>query len=188
MEEVNRSGRVLDSLRSGAERGERQQRAFMFTDIVGSTELLGVIGDEAWGDLKRWHDQTLRGVAAAQGGEEVNEAGDGFFFAFRDLLSAVTSAVAMQRTLADHRRTAGFAPRVRIGIHCAEATKVDGSYVGQGVHEAARVGSVAGPNEIVISGTSLAGAMVQGLGEPRLVELKGLAGTSVVHPIDWSAT
>ena len=79
-------------------------------------------------------------------------------------------------------------PRVRIGIHCAEATKVDGSYVGQGVHEAARVGSVAGPNEIVISGTSLAGAMVQGLGEPRLVELKGLAGTSVVHPIDWSAT
>lgn len=77
---------------------------------------------------------------------------------------------------------------MRIGIHCAEATKVDGSYVGQGVHEAARVGSVAGPNEIVISGTSLAGAMVQGLGEPRLVELKGLAGTSVVHPIDWSAT
>ena len=37
-------------------------RTFLFTDIVGSTALIGVIGDEAWDDLRRWHDQTLRSL------------------------------------------------------------------------------------------------------------------------------
>ena len=31
----------------------------MFTDIVGSTMLIEAIGDEAWEQLRRWHDDSL---------------------------------------------------------------------------------------------------------------------------------
>ncbi|MFA7249758.1 MAG: LuxR family transcriptional regulator [Dehalococcoidia bacterium] len=177
---------ILEELRRRGTQGERQRRAFMFTDIVGSTELISVIGDEAWGDLVRWHDEALRRLASAHGGEEINHAGDGFFFAFQDVRSAVTAAVGIQRALAAHRRNAGFAPRVRIGLHAAEATRVDESYLGQGVHEAARIGALAGANEIVASADSLDGLALDGLGEPRSVELKGIPGPVEVRTIDWA--
>lgn len=57
-------------------------RTFMFTDIVKSTTLVEAIGDDAWEDLLRWHDVTLRSLFAGHGGEEIDHAGDGFFVAF----------------------------------------------------------------------------------------------------------
>jgi class 3 adenylate cyclase len=62
----------------------RATRTFMFTDIVKSTNLVEAMGDEAWENLLRWHDQTMRSLLAAHKGEEVKQAGDGFFFAFAD--------------------------------------------------------------------------------------------------------
>ena len=43
-----------------ASRADRVTRTFMFTDIVTSTDLVGVIGDEAWSEVLRWHDRELR--------------------------------------------------------------------------------------------------------------------------------
>ena len=40
--------------------GERVRRAFLFTDIVRSTNLIDAIGDEAWEHVVRWHDSALR--------------------------------------------------------------------------------------------------------------------------------
>ncbi len=55
---------------------------FMFTDIVGSTNLAEAMGDEAWEHVLKWHDDTLRGLVAKDGGEVVSPTGDGFFVAF----------------------------------------------------------------------------------------------------------
>jgi class 3 adenylate cyclase len=49
----------------------------MFTDIVKSTDLVGVIGDEAWENLLAWHDQALRSLFASHGGEVAHHTGDG---------------------------------------------------------------------------------------------------------------
>ena len=91
---------------------ERGVKTFLFTDIVRSTDLLSAIGDEAWLDVVRWHDEKLRSLFVGRGGEEVDHAGDGFFVAFDDPASAIGCAVAIQRALADHRRAHGFAPAV----------------------------------------------------------------------------
>ena len=40
----------------------------MFTDIVTSTDLVGVIGDQAWEKLLRWHDREFRKSIAEHGG------------------------------------------------------------------------------------------------------------------------
>src|SRR6266536_6597216 len=120
----------------------------MFTDIVRSTQLIEAIGDEAWADLVRWHDQTLRALFATHGGEEVDHAGDGFFVAFAATRLAIECGVAIQRTLLDHRRRQGFAPQVRIVIHAAPAQKHDGAYR---VHAAARIAALAEAGEILAS-------------------------------------
>jgi len=166
--------------------GQRVVRTFMFTDIERSTNLVEAIGDEAWEDLLAWHDQTLRKQLAEHGGEEVDHTGDGFFVAFPDARSALDCAIAIQRSLAEHRRATGFAPRVRIGLHAAEATQQDDNYRGRGVHEAARVGALAAGGEIVATESTVeaAGDGV-GFSEPREVSLKGIAEPVNVVTVEW---
>src|SRR6185436_13299260 len=86
---------------------ERVTRTFMFTDIVTSTDLVGLIGDEAWNELLRWHDRELRAAFARHAGEEANHTGDGFFAAFGRAGDAIDCAVDIQRLLVRHRREHG---------------------------------------------------------------------------------
>ena len=104
----------------------------MFTDIVKSTNLAEAMGDDAWLELLRWHDETLRAAFASHNGEEVGTTGDGFFVVFDSPDAAVTCAVAIQRRLADHRKQHGFAPQVRIGLHASEAAQVENDFRGKG--------------------------------------------------------
>jgi class 3 adenylate cyclase len=159
----------------------------MFTDIVGSTALVEAIGDEAWHDLLRWHDEALRRCFAENAGEEVDHTGDGFFAAFPTAEAALACASNIQRKLAEHRRDHGFAPQVRIGLHAAEATRVAGDYEGAGVHAAARVGALAGGGEILVSVDTLSGVDAPTVGAPREVELKGFSKPVRVVAVDWRA-
>src|SRR5918992_2979350 len=127
----------------------RVERTFMFTDIEKSTNLVEAMGDEAWQSLLRWHDETLRSLFTSHRGEEVVATGDGFFVAFESPEEAIACAVAIQRKLADHRRTQGFAPQVRIGAHAAGATQVGRNFTGKGVHESSRIANMAEGGEIL---------------------------------------
>ena len=162
-------------------------RTFMFTDIVDSMRLVETLGDEQWESLLAWHDRTLRGCFEACAGEEVKHEGDGFFVAFAEPGCALECACSIQRTLRDHRREQGFAPRVRIGIHATGATDRGGDYVGRGVHETARIAAAAGAGEIIASRNTLeaAGNAFRVLNE-RSLELKGLAEPVKVATVDWS--
>jgi class 3 adenylate cyclase len=163
----------------------RAVRTFVFTDIVASTQLLEAIGDDAWNDLRRWHDETLRACAARNDGEEVDHTGDGFFLSFADPGSAVACAREIQQRLAEHRRNHGFAPQVRIGLHAAEATRAGSNYTGMGVHTAARVGAVAEAGEIVASATSVEGLEGLELTDRRSVTMKGIAEPIEMVSIGW---
>jgi len=171
--------------RPAAATGQRVTRTFMFTDMVRSSSLVEAIGDDAWADLTRWHDQMLRPLFARHGGEEIDHAGDGFFIAFADAGSGIECAVAIQRALADHRRSYGFAPQVRIGLHTATATRQGASYRGRGVHEAARIAALAEGEQILASRESVLGLTKFAASEPRSVQLKGLAEPVEVVMIEW---
>jgi class 3 adenylate cyclase len=164
----------------------RATRTFVFTDIVDSTKLVELVGDEGWDSIIRSHDQALRSLFAEHGGEEVKTIGDGFFVAFERTDRAIECAVAIQRRLAAHRQTHGFAPAVRIGVHAAEATRKGLDYSGKGVNLAARIGGVASGGEILASAETVA-ASVPSVPhtEPRTVALKGIAEPVEVVSIDW---
>ena len=162
------------------------RRTFVFTDIVSSTNLAEAMGDEAWEHLLRWHDDTLSALISDHGGEVVNRTGDGFFAAFDSSGDAVRSAVAIQRALAEHRRTHGFAPGVRIGLHVADANQRSGDYSGKGVHVAARIAALAGAGEIFASTDTVAQERPYPVSDARSVSLKGVADDVDIVSILWS--
>jgi class 3 adenylate cyclase len=184
---AKRVGRLLgDEQGIAARAGERVKRTFVFTDIVGSTSLAEALGDDAWQELIHWHDQTLRAIFSRYGGTEVKQTGDGFFVAFEDASTAIEAAVAVQRSLAEHRRGHGFAPQVRIGLHEAEASTRAIDFAGRGVHEAARIGSLAGGGQILASVNTVQGAATRfPVSAPRSVTLKGVSQPVDVVTIDW---
>lgn len=177
-------GLLADIPRAG---GDRETRTFMFTDIVDSTRLVELLGDESWTMLLAWHDRALRGAFAEFHGTEVKHEGDGFFVTFATPDGALRCAQAIQRAMREHRQDHGFAPRIRIGVHTAEATSRGGDYSGRGVHEAARVGSAGGADEILATSETLA---LAGEGydasETRMVALKGFADPVELVTVAWS--
>jgi class 3 adenylate cyclase len=162
----------------------RTNRAFLFSDIVDSTRLAETLGDETWADLLRWHDAALRDLFVEHHGDEVDHAGDGFLVTFDSAAPAISCAVEVQRMLAAHRREHGFAPRIRIGVHIADAVRSGRAFRGSGVHEAARIAALAGADEIL---ASLEAADAAGFrhGEVRTVELRGIARPVQVVTLAW---
>jgi class 3 adenylate cyclase len=161
----------------------RVAKTFVFTDIVKSTNLVEALGDEAWAALLHWHNETMRAVFIAHQGTEVVSTGDGFFVEFETPEAALACAVAIQRVLAEHRQTHGFAPQVRIGVHTSDATKIGGNFTGKGVHEAARIAALAQGGEILASRQTMIPRYHAS--EPRLVTLKGIAEPMEIVSVQW---
>ncbi len=168
----------------GKEAPRRVEKTFMFTDIEGSTNLVEALGDEAWQGVLHWHDETLRALFAEHKGEEVVATGDGFFLGFDSPDDALACAAAIQRRLAEQRRTQGFAPKVRIGVHASGATQVGRNFSGKGVHEAARIAALADGGEILASKATAADGRFP-ISEPRTVTLRGTSEPIEIVSVDW---
>lgn len=179
------SPQAVQSRRPVTPAAERHRRTFVFTDMVRSTNLVEAMGDEAWDQLLRWHDETLRSLFRSHRGEEVNRIGDGFFVAFEEAKPAADCARAIQQALARHRLEHGFAPQVRIGLHEAEATRKGNDYQGKGVHLAARIAALANGGEILASRPVAAHLGRLALSDVRTVKLKGFSEPVDVVSIDW---
>jgi class 3 adenylate cyclase len=166
--------------------GVREVKTFVFTDIVDSTRLVELLGDDGWDSLLSWHDRTVRECFAAHRGREVKHEGDGFFIVFPDPRSALDCAIALQRALDEHRREHGFAPKLRIGIHAAEATQRGGDFFGQGVHVTARVAAAGTAGQILATAVTVATAGDDyPSSELRSLGLKGVAEPVDIVEVDW---
>ena len=159
--------------------GERVLATILFSDIVGSTPMIERIGDHAWAELLREHNQMIRAAIGRYRGREIDSAGDGFLALFDGASMAVNAATLMDPSVSK----LGF--RVRVGIHTGEIEIVGGKARGLAVHAAARVASLAGPGEVLISGTTHdlldgSGLSFESRGEH---ELKGLRGTRPIFSL-----
>ena len=115
---------------------------FLFTDIEGSTRLLGELG-HGYADALSEHRRVVRDACAAHGGAEVDTQGDAFFVAFADAKAALAAAA--------HAQSALTVP-VRMGVHTGEPELTEEGYVGLDVHRAARICAVAHGGQVVVSG------------------------------------
>ena len=128
----------------------------------------------------------MRECIADHNGREIKHEGDGLFVAFPDPRCALDCAVALQRTLVEHRREHGFAPSVRIGIHATQATRRGGDFIGRGVHVAARVGGAGAAGEILATADTMAAADFSYPDSAvRSLQLKGIADPIETVEVDW---
>src|SRR6185295_18511597 len=120
----------------------------------------------------REHNERIRTVIDRFRGREMATLGDGFLALFDGAAKAVVAAAAMDPAVAE------LGLRIRTGVHTGEVSIVGGQARGVAVHAAARVAALAGPGEVLVSGSTH--DMLDGSGlslEPRgEYELKGLTG------------
>jgi class 3 adenylate cyclase len=126
---------------------DRVLATVMFTDIVGATTRAAELGDRAWRDLVQRHHSVIRAMLGRYRGSEVDTAGDGFFATFDGPARGARCAVAIRDAL----RPLGL--EIRAGLHTGEVETINDKVGGIAVHIGARVGSLAGAGEILVSNT-----------------------------------
>jgi class 3 adenylate cyclase len=151
----------------------------LFTDIVDSTARLREIGDVAWRDALHAHNLSLRDSLNAFRGREITTTGDGFMAFFDSATRAVRCGAEMVRS------ARAMNLPIRVGIHSGEVEFVGVDARGLAVHVAARVLSVAGPDEVLVSSTTRdllegSGMILVNAGEH---EFKGLSGARQVFRV-----
>jgi predicted ATPase len=143
----------------------------VFTDIAGSTRLLEMLGTQAYRSALEEHRTVVRRAFALYGGYEVDNEGDGFFYAFSSAQAAVS---AVREALA---ALEGGPIRIRVGIHTGEPALDPPKYVGMDVHRAARIMGAANGGQVVLSPSTVsllepASFKLRELGEHRLKDLR----------------
>jgi predicted ATPase/class 3 adenylate cyclase len=152
---------------------------FLFTDIEGSTALLGRLGADLYAQVLAGHHTLIRSALAAHGGREVDTQGNAFFAVFSSPRACMVAVLAMQQDMETHAWPAGERVRVRMGVHCGEAARTATGLVGLEVHRAARVAAVGHGGQVLVSEAAAVlvrdglppGAALTDLGRHRLKDL-----------------
>jgi class 3 adenylate cyclase len=146
------------------------QVTFLLTDIEGSTELLGRLGEQ-YGPLLADVRRLVRAALRHAGGVEVSARGDDVFAVFERASAALEGALAIQRGTRTAAWPDGLEVRLRIGLHRGRPALTDTGYVGLSVHAAARICFAAHGGQIVMS-AAVRSAVLASLGDE--VELREL--------------
>ena len=170
--------RVAELLRRDV--SKEVMKTFLFTDIVGSTELARSFTDRHWGNVLHRHDSTLEAIFAEHEGQVVDHTGDGFFAAFEKPGDAVRAAIAIQRAAAQD-----FEFDLRIGVHTDGALQRRQNYHGKGVHAAARIGGSAVGEEILASRATMDSVPEIATVDSREIYLKGFDEPVQVCSVVW---
>ncbi len=126
---------------------DRMLATVLFTDIVGSTDMMAELGDRGWRKLLDGHHTAVRRQLSRFRGIEMDTAGDGFFARFDGPARAVLCAQA----ITDDVRKLGI--QLRAGLHTGECELADGKVAGIAVSIGARIAAAAMPGEVLVSST-----------------------------------
>jgi class 3 adenylate cyclase len=182
-------GRTRDPV--GVEREPVREPAFrviMFTDMANSTDITRQLGDDAAFELLQTHNGIIRSALRAQGGREVDRAGDGFLSSFASVARAVECAISIQQSFRAHNGANAEIPiRVRIGLGAGEPVADGDTLFGSTVNLTARICARAQPEQILVASVvrDLCVGKPFSFKEHGEVELRGFPEPVRLHEVDW---
>ena len=158
--------------RSKDERPDRILSSILITDIVDSTRIARELGPARWRDVLGDHNRRAVEVIERHGGRLVKTTGDGVLAAFDGAERAIRAAAGVRDSMS------ALALVIRAGVHSGEVETTTDDIRGLAVHTAARVMSVAGAGEILVSATvrDLVDGTDLAFEDAGSHELKGLHG------------
>jgi predicted ATPase/class 3 adenylate cyclase len=174
-------------MRNRKEEYPQGQVTFLFTDLVGSTQLWEDF-PEAMDEALARHDALLEEAITAPQGWIVKTTGDGILAAFASPVDAVSAAIEGQKRLQAEEWGETGPLLVRMGLHTGESRFREGDYYGSTLNRAARIMSLGHGGQILLSAavhvllenySSLPFQMLD-LGEHRL---KGLGSPEKIYQI-----
>src|SRR4051812_2871522 len=163
-------------------------RTVLFTDIVNSTTLTQLLGDQAALAIFGVHDTIVRDALSASGGREIKHTGDGIMASFVSTAGAVRCAIQIQRELDKHAQVNPEHPlKVRVGAAAGEPVEQHNDLFGCTVQLAARLCAHAQPEQILVSNAIAElcigkGISFEDVGE---VTLKGFGSPVRAHAAAW---
>jgi class 3 adenylate cyclase len=165
-------------------------RTIVFTDLEGSTHETQRIGDDAYLELLKTHDQLLQACLEQHRGSRVKHTGDGLMASFTSVATAVQCMIDMQRALAQHNAAQPDATLMaRIGAAAGEPVSHQEDLFGAAVQLAARLCSHAKPRQIMVAGVvrDLCIGKTFAFNDQGEVELKGFGEPVRVYEVQWQS-
>jgi predicted ATPase/class 3 adenylate cyclase len=153
----------------------------LFTDVEGSTPLLGALGDRFVEVIERQR-AILMGAAGTRRGSGYPTGCDGCHFIFGSAGDAVAAAVEAQRALAAEPWPGGATVRVRMAIHAGEVAEVGDELFGMALHQASRIMAVTSGGQVVVSDTAV-GLIAQPAPDISLRDLGEHRLRDIVRPV-----
>jgi class 3 adenylate cyclase len=129
---------------------------FLFTDIEGSTELLGALGD-GYTEVVGEHRRILSEIVTRFEGVVYGAFADEVSAVFRTVADAVATASLGQRSLTTATLPGGVKVRLRMGIHTGQPIAGRGEYLGLDVHRTARICAAGHGGQVLLSEVARAG-------------------------------
>ncbi|MBJ7471570.1 MAG: adenylate/guanylate cyclase domain-containing protein [Solirubrobacteraceae bacterium] len=159
----------------------------LFTDLVGSTALIDLFGEDGAHEMRLRHFELLRSAVAKHGGREIKGLGDGLMIIFSSATPALACAASMQRNVAGDGDGLGL----RVGLHTGPLLREDNDFHGTTVIVAARLCDRAQSGQVVVSDHVRATAEAEaGGGQPLTLlgdlALKGIAEPITAYELRWS--
>ncbi|HTU97541.1 MAG TPA: adenylate/guanylate cyclase domain-containing protein [Solirubrobacteraceae bacterium] len=155
---------------------------FVFADLVGYGSFTDRRGDEAAMRVAWEFGRLMRSLSHEHGAWHVKSMGDGAMICVPDAGQAVALA---KRTLTEVGAHPDLLP-VRIGAHTGPAVLHDGDWYGGAVNVAARLVSIAQPNQALVSDSTRDAAGVRErrfLARRDVVGLRGVSAPVGVWPL-----
>jgi class 3 adenylate cyclase len=159
-----------------AQNSESGVRTFLIGDIRGYTRYTVEHGDEAAAKLAQAFAELAADVARDTGGTLLEVRGDEILLVFASTRDAFRAAMELRQKMREARGAGESGMLAGVGIDAGEAVAIDGGFRGASLNRAARLCSLAGPDEVFATEVAvhLAGT-VEGIvtAEREVVHLKG---------------
>jgi class 3 adenylate cyclase len=164
-------------------------RTIVFTDLEGSTNTTQRMGDEAYLELLKRHDEIMETCLTGHGGRRVKHTGDGLMVSFSAVSNALHCMIDMQRELVQHNAShPENVLRSRMGAAAGEPVSHHDDLFGATVQLAARLCSYGTPGQILVPGVVRDLSMGKGFNFAAIgdVPLKGFEEPIRIYEVRWA--